>query len=81
MAGATFGWMVAHPDGGLNTPQLSLSDQEAVYRLDPVSKSFTTVTVPQSSFGFQTIALSRGFQGCPTPVRTGTWGQLKVLYR
>jgi hypothetical protein len=80
-AGATFGWMVAHPDGNLYTPQLSLSSQAAMYRLNPVTKSFTTVTTPRSDFWFQCVALVRGFSGCPTPVHQSSWGRIKTTYR
>jgi hypothetical protein len=77
-----FGWMVAHPDGGLYTPQTTGALVGAVYLLDPISKSFDALPVTQQSkFGFQTIAVSRGFHGCPTPVHTSTWGQLKSRYR
>lgn len=83
VSGATFGWMAALPSGGLYTPQTStdVPKTAAIYVLDPIGTSFTTVTTPQSVFAFETIAVSRGFHGCPTPVHTSTWGQLKSRYR
>lgn len=80
-AGATFGWMVGHPDGMLYTPQVTLASQGAIFRLNPVTKSFTAATTPQSATMFECIALVRGFPGCVTPVRRSSWGQVKTTLR
>jgi streptogramin lyase len=76
-----YGNMAAHPDGGLYFPGSPTTGINAMYRLDPVSKVVSAVTTPQSTVGFFTIAVMRGFVGCPTPTNTTTWGRLKVQYR
>lgn len=77
----TYGNMAGHPDGGLYFPGSITPGSNAMYRLDPVSKAVTSVTTPQGTVGFFTVAVMRGFAGCPTPVNPSSWGRLKVGYR
>lgn len=76
-----FGNMAGHPDGGLYFPGSPTTGLNAMYRLDPVSKSVTAVSQLQSVVGFATVAVIHGYSGCPTPVNRTTWGQLKLRYR
>src|SRR5262249_49180714 len=76
-----FGSMASHPDGGLYFPGSRSTGSNAVYRLDPLSTSVTNISPEQHVIGFLTVAVMRGFTGCPTPVNRSTWGQIKARYR
>ena len=76
-----FGNMASHPDGGLYFPGSPTTGLNAMYRLDPVTKAVAAVSPVQSTVGFFTVAVMRGFQGCPTPSNASSWGRIKTLYR
>jgi hypothetical protein len=73
--------MASHPDGGLYLPGSPTTGLNAMYRVNPVTRSLTAVTPTQAAIGFQTVAVMQGYSGCPTPVNRSTWGELKTRYR
>jgi streptogramin lyase len=81
VTGVTFGAMAGHPDGNLYIPGSPVAAQYAIYRVDPVTGTATTLVPAQAQLGYFGMAVMRGFSGCPTEAHRSTWGSVKAMYR